>query len=663
MLSEILSHLNLPTHFGDEPMKLKDRKLDGLARIWERILLTCIPIVGIMAITDVLSYFGTSVWSQQYLALSLGLTLALIFLRSPATKKSINKLTWSDILFSFAGLLVGLYPAIFYPRLILGIGVISLDKWILGAITIFLILECCRRCFGWPLVIIVASMILYACFTDAFPGALHGNGIPWDRLITHLYIDEGALFGIAIDVVVTIVFAFILFGQLLSTVGGGNFFSDIAMSLFGKYRGGPAKVAVIASGLLGTIQGSPVANVATTGIITIPLMKRSGFPPEFAGAVEATASTGAQIMPPVMGTVAFLIAAFLLMPYSAVVKAAVIPAMLYYLAVFIQVDLRAAKMGFKGLPKDMLPTFRKVFGSGWLFLIPFVVLFYGLFVLLIEPDKVGLYITAATIIVSFFKKSMWLNIRRYLEILENAGAAMLDITLVAGAAGLILGVVSITGLGFSFSSALIQLSGGHFPILLLLAATGAIILGMGMTVAASYIVIVILLAPALTHFGMIPIAAHMFIFYYAVLSFLTPPVCMAVYTAASIADAEPIKTAIQAMRLGIVAYLVPLGFAYSPALLLEGTFYEIFFATITSVAAIALLSASFEGYGLRMMRWPGRILLAIAGIGLLLPFIASRVGGVIICLPFIVYELLIYYRNKNKLISLEGQGRKLKKYS
>jgi TRAP transporter 4TM/12TM fusion protein len=627
-------------------------------RVWERILLTCIPLVGVIAIVDVFLYLGKSVWIQQYLALLFGLAIALIMLRVPATTKAADRLPWYDIVLSFAGLAIGLYPGIFYPDLILSIGVISPHKVVLGTIALGLILEGCRRYLGWPLTVIVIIFLLYAHFCYLCPGPLHGRSIPWDRLITHLYLDQEALFGIAYRVTGTIVLAFVFFGQTLFTTGGGQIISDFAMSLMGRFRGGPAKVAVVASSAFGTMSGSAVANVATTGIVTIPLMKRTGYLPYFAAAVEAVASTGGQIMPPVMGAAAFLMAEFLGIPYARVVLAALIPAFLYYLAVFIQVDRRAAKRNLKGLPAEMLPSFKKVVLSGWPFVIPIMVLVYGLFVLYRDPDEVGLYAVAAVIVVSLFRKESRFNLRRLMDVFEKTGEGMLEISLVAAAAGLILGVVSITGLGFSFSVALIQLSGGSFLILLWLAAAGAIVLGMGMTVTAAYILVVILIAPALIQLGMIPLAAHMFVFYYAVLSFLTPPICLAVYTAASLAGAEPLRTALQSIRLGIAAYLVPLVFAFSPALLFQGSPSEILFSAIMASLGIAILATGLEGYGLRKLHWIESILLVIGGGGLLIPFWPARIGGTAICLSFIVYELLYrrYVRKLAPVGSTEGKG-------
>lgn len=621
---------------------MRSRRLTGKARVWERILLICAPIVGVCGILDVFLYFGKALYIQQYLALIFGLVLAVILLRAPATNNSAEKLPWYDIALSFGGLGVGLYPCIFYPKLIVSVGVASPDKFVLGAIAVVLILEGCRRLFGKPLTIIVILFLLYARFAHVVPGELQGIGIQWDRLVTHLYLDDGALFGIALKICSTLVLSFILFGQVLLDTGGGQLISDAAMSLMGKYRGGPAKVAILASSGFGTMSGSAVGNVATTGIITIPLMKRTGYAPPFAAAVEATASTGGQIMPPIMGACAFLMAEFLGISYTEVAKAAALPAILYYLAMFVQVDLEAAKTNVKGAPREMLPSFKRVVKSGWPLVIPIIVLVYGLFILYLEPEDVGLYAVTATILISFVKKEWRLSFKKFLAVVETTGVAMLEIILVAGAAGLILGVVSITGLGFSFSVALIELSGGNFLLMIVLAAGATIILGMGMTVAASYILVVVLVVPALIELGLIPLAAHMFVFYYAVLSFLTPPVCIAVYAAASIAGAEPMRTSLQAMRLGIAAYLVPLIVVFNPALLLIGSLGEIVLAAVVSALGITLIAIGLEGYAFRILNWAERMLVGIGGLGLLAPFGTVRIAAGVFVLLFIAFEVLAY---------------------
>jgi TRAP transporter 4TM/12TM fusion protein len=406
----------------------------------------------------------------------------------------------------------------------------------------------------------------------------------------------------------------------------------------GRYRGGPAKVAVLASSLFGTISGSAVANVVTTGSVTIPLMKKTGYPPFFAGAVEATASSGGQIMPPIMGAAAFLMATFLGISYASVAISAAIPALLYYLAVFIQVDLEAAKNGLKGLPSNQLPKLKAVFQKGWPFFIPLSILLYTLFILMVEPDKAGLYTTASVFLICCLRRKERLNLKSAVKILKETGEGMLEVGVVCSAAGLIIGIVSLTGLGFTFSQTLVNLAGGSTFILLILGAVGAIILGMGMTVTAAYLLMVILIAPALIQLGVAPLNAHLFVFYFAVMSFLTPPICLAVYAAASLAGADMMKTAYQAIKLGIAAYIVPFLFAYHPSLLLQGSLMDIIHATMTALIGISLLAIGVEGFLFRKLVWFKRVFLILGGLGCMIPGWRSDVIGLVIGIPILFWE-------------------------
>jgi len=615
------------------------RRHKGLLGSIEKAFLICIPLAGVVGILDVFLYFGISVYIQQYLAVLLGLVLTLVPLLVPAAKSSPkDRLPWYDAAIALGGLVTGLYMVIFYPSIAVSMGILTPDRIILGAFAIVLVLESCRRLLGWPLVIIVAFFIFYAHFTNIFPGPLYGRAVPLTRLATYLYVDENALFSIAMRVTGTIVLAFILFGRAIFATGGGQFLTNLAMSTMGGFRGGPAKVSVIASSSFGMMSGSAVANVATTGVVTIPLMKKSGYPSYYAGAVEATASSGGQIMPPVMGAAAFLMAQFLGMPYAKVVVAAIVPAILYYIGVFVQVDLQAVKSKLKGLPRNLLPSVKKTLLDGWIFFIPLIVLVYSLFVLFLDPDSAGLYSVASVLVVTMVRKASRINLRKLLAILEGTGEGLLEITVIAAAAGLILGVVSLTGLGFAFSLALIQMSGGNLFILLLLAAAGAIVLGMGMTVTAAYILVVILIAPALIELGLIPIVAHMFVFYFAILSFLTPPICLAAYTGASIAGSKPMQTAWQSMRLGVAAYIVPFIFAYSPALLLIGSPVEIIRAIISGLMGMVLIAIGLEGYFFRHLGWFQRILSFGGGIGLMAPFWLSKALGIALLLVLLLQQ-------------------------
>jgi TRAP transporter 4TM/12TM fusion protein len=615
------------------------RKYKGVASLWQDILLILVPVVGIISILNVPLYFGLSFYLQQYLAIFFGLVLSLVFLLVPARKKmAMDRLPWYDSLFAMLSLIVGFYAAIFYKEIVVEIGLLLPHRVVLGAIAILLILEATRRLIGWAFLIIVVLFIFYALFASIFPGGLYGTAIPWPRLANHLYLDPQGILGIAIEVAATVVFAFVLFGQTLFRTGGGQFFIDAALSIMGRFRGGPAKVSILSSSLFGTISGSAVANVMVDGWFTIPLMKANGFKDYTASAVEAVASTGGQIMPPVMGAAAFLMATFLGIPYAKVAISAALPAILYYVAVYIQVDLIAIRDDLHGLPPESLPSLKNAMKKGWPFFISILFLIYTLFILGLDADKAGLYSAASVLIISFFLKETRPDIRRFIAILRDTGEGMLEIGVISGAAGLIIGIISITGLGFTFSSTLVSVSGGSTFVLLSLAAAGAIVLGMGMTVTAAYILMVILIAPALTTLGMAPLNAHLFVFYFAVMSFLTPPICLAVYAAASIGKADMLKTGFAAIRLAIAAYIVPFIFAYHPALLLQGSFFEVLEAVVTALIGIGLIAIAVEGYLFRPLGWLKRVLLSGGGLLSLIPGWKTDLLGLAIALPIVFWE-------------------------
>jgi len=615
------------------------RRPGGIFGYWEDILLVSVPVIGMISILNFPLYFGLSFYIQQYLAIFFGLIMALVFILVPFKKEAPrDRLPWYDLALSTLGLMVGIYLALYYREIVVELGLLIPSRVVLGTIAIVLVLEASRRVLGWPFLTIVLLFMFYALFTFLFPGRLYGKGATWPRLATFLYLDPQGILGIAIEVAATVVFAFVFFGQALFRTGGGEFFTDSAMALMGHFRGGPAKVAVLASSLFGTISGSAVANVVTTGSVTIPLMKKTGYPPHFAGAVEATASSGGQIMPPVMGAAAFIMATFLGISYAKVAISAAIPAILYYLAVFIQVDLEAAKNGLRGLPSNLLPKLLVVFRKGWPFFIPLSVLIYTLFILRVEADKAGLYTTASVFLICCIRRENRLNLKKIARILKETGEGMLEIGVISSAAGLIIGIVSLTGLGFTFSQVLVNLAGGSTLLLLILGAVGAIILGMGMTVTAAYILMVILIAPALIQLGVAPLNAHMFVFYFAVMSFLTPPICLAVYAAASLAGADMMKTAFQAIKLGIAAYIVPFLFAYHPSLLLQGNIIEVIHAVITAIIGISLVAIGIEGFLFRKLNWVKRVLLILGGLGCMIPGWRSDLIGLVMGIPIIFWE-------------------------
>ena len=624
---------------AEEKGLVRSRRHSGALGVVESILLISIPILGSIFILYIPQRLGIRVWVEQYLALFLGLTLVTIFLTTPATKKTpSDTLPWYDVVLCFPSLAVSAYAAINWPDIVDTGGIITPIRVALGIASVFLLLEATRRFFGWTLVVLVIVFIFYALFTSLFPGPFYGNSIRWQRLAISLYLDMNALFGITLKVAATIVLAFVVFGQLLFATGGGKSIIDFALTVFGKMKGGAAKVPVVASGAFGSLSGVAVANVYATGQLTIPLMKKHKVPPHVAGAIEAVASTGGLILPPVMGVVAFIMATFLNITYARVCIAAAIPAILYYLALYIQIDRFAARHGYERLPAKETPSLKKVVGEGWPFILPIGVLIYTLFVMGLEAETCALYSTGAIIIVSMFKKAHRLTLRRFLDALESSGQGILEISVVCAIAGFIIGVVMFTGLGFSLTQVLVSLCRGNLFLLLIFAALMCIILGMGMPIVTVYIIVAIIIAPVLTSLGVSEMAAHMFVFYFGMLSFLTPPVMLSVYAAATLARANSWGTARLGMRLGIAAYIVPFAFVYDSSLLADGSPLQIAIGSITGIIGIGIMAIGLEGYLSEALKWFQRILLVIGGLALLVPSATAKFIGLGLALLLFSWE-------------------------
>jgi len=612
----------------EEKVPTRFRRHSGVLGVVERILLIGIPVIGGLFILYIPQQLGMRVWVEQYLAVFLGLTLVTLFLITPATRKSSSgKLPWYDIILCLLSVVVSGYVVINWPDIVDTGGIISLHRVILGVISVVLMLEATRRLFGWTLVVLVIVFIFYALYTNLFPGPLYSNSIPWQRLAVSLYLDKSALFGVPLKVAATIVLAFVLFGQLLLSTGGGKSIIDLSLTVFGRMKGGAAKVPVVASGAFGSLSGVAVANVYATGQLTIPLMIKHKIEPHVAGAIEAVASTGGLILPPVMGVVAFIMATFLNITYASVCIAAAIPAVLYYLALYIQIDRFAARQGYARLPAGEVPVLTRVIREGWPFILPITVLIYTLFFMGLQVEACALYATGAILVVSLFRKKNRLTFGKFANTLEASGQNILEISVVCGVAGFIIGVVMFTGLGFSLTQVLVALSGGNLFILLIFAALMCIILGMGMPIVTVYIIVAIIVAPVLTQLGIPPMAAHMFVFYFGMLSFLTPPVMLSIYAAAMMAQANSWKTAWLGMRLGIAAYIVPFAFVYNTALLADGSALQIAISAIAAVLGVGMIAIGLEGYLVKNLGLVKRVLLIAGGVVLLTPFELAWIAG------------------------------------
>jgi TRAP transporter 4TM/12TM fusion protein len=622
----------------------KFRSLTGVPAKLARLLLCALTLLGALWALEIHDALSWTFFKEQYLGLFFALVLASIFVNVKARASDPDDvIPWHDWLLAFAGLTVGGYVTVMYPVIAYRLGVLSPERWILGGTAILLILEATRRVVGWALVWITVPIILYAKFAYLFPGILNANGSSWQRLVTYLYLDSSGIFGLPLDVAASVIVAFIFFGPALYAVGGDKFLTDIALVLMGRFRGGTAKVAVVSSTLFGTVSGSAVANVVVDGAITIPMMKKSGYPPHVAAAIEAVASNGGQIMPPVMGVAAFLMAEFLNISYGEVALAAAIPACLYYAALFTQIDLEAAKLGLVGMPESEIPKFRDVIKRGWVFLLPLTVLVYTLMFAFWEAGKAGMAAVIATFLVGALQKETRPTFKSILGSIEETGKILLDIAVVTALAGLVIGAFQLSGLTFKLALLLVNTAGGSTIILLILTAVVSIILGMSLPTTVVYIMLAVLVGPALVQVGIPPLAAHLFFFYFGMLSLITPPDCIATYAAASIARADFWKSGWTGMRLGIVAYIVPFVFVYHPALLFKGTIVEIGAAIITAVIGVIFLSVGVAGYLFQWLGWTKRILMITAGL-LLIPssstslWLGANAAGILLGVALVIAE-------------------------
>jgi TRAP transporter 4TM/12TM fusion protein len=632
-----------------------EKKSKGIFGSLEWIITLITPIVGLVAILDIPFYLtGTSIFIQQYLALFWGLICSLIFLTLPAKKGSPREgVPWYDMVLAAASIYLGLYVTLFYPKILLTLGVIDPTRIILGMTAIIIVLETTRRLEGWPLTIIIICFIFYALFSNYFPGILHSRAVPWRRLAIQLYLGADSLFGTPLKMAVIVVFAYVLFGAFLSNSGGSEFFVGIANSLFGRRRGGAAKAAVVASMLLGGFSASAVGNVATIGVVTIPMMKKAGYPSIFAAAVEAVSGTGDLIVPPIMGTAAFIMPEFLGIPYGTVAIAALVPGILYYLGDFMQIDMRAAKIGLQPLPPEAIPTLKEVLRKGWYFLVPIGLLIYTIFGLFLRPELAALVSIAGLFIVIVFSKEkrQIFKINNLLKIIQGSCRFMLEITVVCAAAGFIVGLVTYTGLGYSLSIFLVQMSGGSLLILAILTAVASTILGMGMPVTPCYVLLATVAAPAMVNLGVSPLLAHLFVYYFGTFSFLTPPVCLAVYVAASIAEAPVITTGYQSMKLAIAGYLVPFFFLYKPGLALVGSPAHVALSVLEGTVATILIATAVEGHFIRLMNLVERIALLIAGLCLFAPGWETDIVAIVVAVP-VLYFHWVRSREPHKQLGL-----------
>jgi len=590
----------------------------------------------------VLGFYPITPWILYTVHLGLGSILVLMIypMRKSAHKSLLTNII--DYILMLLVLFAGSYLIIEMDELVYRIGVAPtpLDL-VVSIILIVTVLEITRRTTGLILPILALTFILYAHYGKYIQGDLGHRGYDWDRILSYLN-SMDAIFSVPIGASATFVFLFILFGSFLGMTGGNKFFIDVAIGATGGKRGGPAKAAVFSSALFGSVSGNSVANVVSTGVFTIPLMKKIGYSSRYAGAVESVASTGGQIMPPILGSAAFIMAQLLGTSYISIVYASIVPALLYFVTVIIMIDLQAAKLGLKGLPKNELPNLKNVLMKEGHLFIPLLVLIFTMTVLKTSPIKAAIFAIASTIIVSFMKKHTRMTFSKLIKCLVDGAQSALGMIAACATAGLVIGVLNLTGAGLKFASLILSIAGDNLALALIMTMCATIILGMGLPTTAAYLITAAVVAPALIQMGVSPLAAHMFVFYFACLSAFTPPVALAAFAAAGIADAKPMQVALTSMKIGIVAFIIPFVFVYGPAILLQGTPVQIIVSTVTALIGASVLACGVEGWFIgKRANVIVRVFLISAALTLIIPGIMTDVlglgliaGGVLIQLFF-----------------------------
>ena len=558
---------------------------------------------------------GVAVLTQQYMALQLGLALTIAYLRFGFTGKAKTRIGWFDGAIAAIAFMTLLYAAWDFSWLLSEQFYRPWQITVIGTVVTITVMEGIRRRAGSMLFAIVAVFLVYALFADQVPGRLIGKELSPVRLVQYIGFDSSAVFSSPLAVGTIIVLLFVFFGRLLFAAGGGAFFTDLAMAATGRSRGGSAKISVVGSALFGSISGSAVSNVVTTGVVTIPLMEKGGYSSRDAGAIESVASTGGQLTPPIMGAAAFLMAEFLDISYMAVAAAALLPAALYYFSVFLQVDLIAGRDHIRSSDSDSL-TVGEVLGAGWHFALPFGVLLAALFWWRIDPEDSALLASIAIVVVGFLRgyRGQRLTLPALGRVFVETGTSMVDLILVVAAAGFVIGVLNITGLGFALTLVLVDTIGSNVILLLFMSALICIVLGMGMPTSGIYVLLAALVAPSRVKAGIEPIAAHLFILYFGMMSMITPPVALAAFAAATITKADPLATGFAAMRIGWASFILPFVFVASPALLLEGSWGEIAATFSLSIAGIGAVTAAMVGFWSRPLGLAARAALMLLGV-------------------------------------------------
>jgi TRAP transporter 4TM/12TM fusion protein len=566
--------------------------------------------------------------AQLQRSIHIAYALLLTYLLFPArTGRSDDRLRWYNwAIAAFAGY-IGLYMALNYMRIMQAGGDYSNMDYIAAGFGILLTLEAARRVVGLPIVCLAVGFLLYTYFGRHFPGFMAHRGYSLERIASHMYLTTEGILGIPLGVAATFIFLFILFGSFREKSGLGQLFIDISNAVAGWASGGPAKMAIVTSALEGTVSGSSVANTVESGSLTIPMMKRLGYRPEFAAAVEASSSTGGQIMPPIMGAAAFIMAEFLNVPYLDIAKAAAIPACLYFFGVFMEVHFEAKRCNLRGLSREELPKFGDVMRErGHLFVPLFAIIIF--LSVGFTPLYAALMGLVTCIIAGSLKQATRMNPRQIADGFELGARNAIGVALACASAGIIIGAITLTGLGLKLGNGLVELAGGNLPLTLIFTMITSLILGMGVPTTANYIITSTIAAPALIQLGVHPLAAHMFVFYFGIVADITPPVALAAYAGSGIAKSNPFWTGVTSTKLAIGAFLTPYIFVYNTSMLWIGaTWYSMIQTLITSCAGMTAIGAAMIGYFVAPMNWPERILFIAGGVLMVHPGTLTDIIG------------------------------------
>jgi TRAP transporter 4TM/12TM fusion protein len=589
------------------------------------------------------SIFGV-LTAQLQRSIHLGFALALIFILFPARKKDrvSHKVAWYDLVLAIIAIAVGAYWPLMIDELVNRVGRLTPVDFYIGIAAVVLVLEATRRTVGLPITIIALLFMVYALYGPYMPGFLAHRGLELDSLIQTMFFTTEGILGTPLGVSSTFIFLFLLFGAFLVKTGVGQYFNDLAVSIAGKRIGGPAKVAIFSSALQGTISGSSVANVVTSGSFTIPMMKKLGYRKEFAGAVEAAASTGGQLMPPIMGAAAFLMVEFIGggITYWDIAKAAAIPALLYFTGIWIMTHFEAKRVGLRGLKDEEMPDRKEVMAKIYL-LLPIL----AVIVLMVSGMTVmraALWSIVITIAVSAIKKETRIGFRDMIDALVDGARTALGVAAATAAAGIIVGVVTKTGLGLKLANGLLDLAGGELLLTLVFTMIASLVLGMGSPTTANYVITSTIAAPAIILLGVPDLSAHLFVFYFGIIADITPPVALAAFAAAGVSGGEPIKTGVNSAKLAIAAFIIPYMFVLSPELLMiDTTWYYLIWVVFTALAGMLLIGAGIIGYWLRKLFWYERLIGVICGLMLIYPEKITDIIGLGAFVLLIVLQLLI----------------------